>query len=148
MRWLYAAPSSATGRDGLATACRRYLGPSPGSARSAASAPASAGQDHRRLAVTAASRHLAGAILDLLQNQYVEDLTAREISRRLGYSYTHFERVFRKEFKVSIHQQLLKVRLRRLLLLSQDLQAAAIYDARHLSEDLRYDRPGVRHSRC
>lgn len=70
-----------------------------------------ASQDHRRLAVTAASHHLAGAILDLLQNHYAEDLTAREISQRLGYSYTHLERVFRKEFKVSIHQQLLKVRI-------------------------------------
>jgi AraC-like DNA-binding protein len=70
-----------------------------------------ASQDHRRLAVTAASHHLAGAILDLLQNHYAEDLTAQEISRRLGYSYTHLERVFRKEFKISIHQQLLKMRI-------------------------------------
>lgn len=70
-----------------------------------------ASQDHRRLAVTAASHHLAGAIPDLLQNHYAEDLTAWEISRRLGYSYTHLERVFRKEFKISIHQQLLKKRI-------------------------------------
>jgi len=70
-----------------------------------------AGQDHHRLAVTAASHHLAGAILDLLQNHYAEDLTAQEISHRLGYSYTHLERAFRKEFKVSIHQHLLKVRI-------------------------------------
>jgi AraC-like DNA-binding protein len=70
-----------------------------------------AGQNHRRRAATASSQHLAGAILDLLQNHYGEDLTAREISRRLGYSYTHLERAFRNEFKVSIHRRLLKVRI-------------------------------------
>lgn len=70
-----------------------------------------ASQHHRRLAATASSHHLAGAVLDLLQGHYADDLTARDISRQLGYSYTHLERVFRKEFKMSIHQQLLKIRV-------------------------------------
>jgi AraC-like DNA-binding protein len=68
-------------------------------------------QHHRRLSATASGRYLAGAILDLLQSHYPEQLTAKEISRRFGYSYTHLERVFRKEFGVSIHQRLLKVRI-------------------------------------
>jgi AraC-like DNA-binding protein len=68
-------------------------------------------QHHRQLTATASSRYLAGAILDLLQSSYREQLTAKEISRRFGYSYTHLERVFRKEFGMSIHQQLLRVRI-------------------------------------
>jgi AraC-like DNA-binding protein len=71
----------------------------------------SAIQHHRRLTATASGRYLAGAILDLLQSHYQEQLTGEEISRRFGYSYTHLERAFRKEFGVSIHQHLLKVRI-------------------------------------
>lgn len=68
-------------------------------------------QHHRRLAASGSSHYLAAATLDLLQNHYPEDLAAREISRRLGYSYTHLERMFTKEFGMSIHQQLLKIRV-------------------------------------
>ena len=68
-------------------------------------------QHHRRLTAAASSRYLAGAILDLLQSRYREERSTREISRRFGYSYTHLERVFRKEFGISIHQQLLRVRI-------------------------------------
>lgn len=59
-------------------------------------------QDHRRLAASASSHYLAAAILGLVQGDYPEDLTAREISRRLGYSYTHLERMFTREFGMSI----------------------------------------------
>jgi AraC-like DNA-binding protein len=68
-------------------------------------------QHHRRVAANASSHYDAAAILDLLQSHYREDLTAREISRRLGYSYTHLERMFTKEFGMSIHQRLLRIRI-------------------------------------
>lgn len=71
----------------------------------------SATQHHRRLAANASSHYLAAAILDLLQSHYPEELDAREISRRLGYSYTHLERTFTREFGMSIHQRLLRVRI-------------------------------------
>lgn len=68
-------------------------------------------QRHRGRSVTAKSQHLGGAVLDLLQSHYPENLSADEISHRLGYSYSHLERAFRKEFGTSIHQQLLRVRI-------------------------------------
>ena len=68
-------------------------------------------QHHRRPAAGASSHYLAEVILDLLQNHYREDLTAREISRRLGYSYTHLERSFSRQFGMSIHQRLLRIRI-------------------------------------
>jgi AraC-like DNA-binding protein len=68
-------------------------------------------QRHRGSPATTTSRHLGGAVLDLLQSHYSENLSADEISRRLGYSYSHLERAFRKEFRTSIHQQLLRVRI-------------------------------------
>jgi AraC-like DNA-binding protein len=68
-------------------------------------------QHHRRLAANASSHYLAAAILDLLQSHYAEELTAREISRQLGYSYTHLERMFTREFGMSIHQRLLRIRI-------------------------------------
>lgn len=68
-------------------------------------------QRHRTHAATAKLQHLGGAVLDLLQSHYSENLSADEISHRLGYSYSHLERAFRKEFGTSIHQQLLRVRI-------------------------------------
>ena len=68
-------------------------------------------QRHRGRMATAKSQHLGGAVLDLLQSHYSENLSADEVSHRLGYSYSHLERAFRKEFGASIHQQLLRVRI-------------------------------------
>jgi AraC-like DNA-binding protein len=68
-------------------------------------------QGHRSDTATAKSQHLGGAVLDLLQFHYPEDLSADEVSHRLGYSYSHLERAFRREYGISIHQQLLRVRV-------------------------------------
>lgn len=70
-----------------------------------------AGEANRPHPAGTSSHGLAGDILDLLRTSFREPLTNRDLAARLGYSYPHLERVFRENFRSSIHQELVKIRI-------------------------------------
>jgi AraC-like DNA-binding protein len=57
------------------------------------------------------SHDLAFRVLELLRARYAERLGSDDIADAVGYSYSYLERVFRRRFGTTIHQQLVRLRM-------------------------------------
>jgi AraC-like DNA-binding protein len=56
-------------------------------------------------------RALAGDVLDYVRSNYTQEVRSSLIASQLGYSYSYLERVFRRSFGCSIHQEVLRLRV-------------------------------------
>lgn len=84
------------------------------------------------------SKRLAYCIMDYIRDHIEQDISSELLSKELGYSYGHLDRIFRQHFDTSIHQKLLQLRIdtaTELLLMGKSIKQVAVQVGFH---DYRY----------